>query len=117
MSSPDIRLSVMYVILRSPSPPTAHGGPAVCLFCMSLVECNREGTIGLLFAAVTLSGSMYTGFQVNHIDIAPNFAGTLYGITNAAATIPGWVAPMTVGKLTNNQVSILCPCWKVQFMA
>ncbi|RXG50905.1 Sialin [Armadillidium vulgare] len=25
-------------------------------------------------------------------DIAPNFAGTLYGITNALASIPSWVA-------------------------
>ncbi|KAG7171475.1 inorganic phosphate cotransporter-like 7 [Homarus americanus] len=53
--------------------------------------------------AVTLQGGIYTGFMVNHVDIAPNFAGTLFGITNAAATIPGWVAPMTVGALTNNQ--------------
>lgn len=42
--------------------------------------------------------------MVNHIDIAPNFAGTLFGITNALSTIPSWVAPMTVGALTNGRV-------------
>ncbi|XP_045621708.2 sialin isoform X1 [Procambarus clarkii] len=80
-----------------------HVGPAVCLLSLSLVECNRPATIALLFTAVSLQGGIYTGFMVNHVDIAPNFAGTLFGITNAAATIPGWLAPMTVGALTNNQ--------------
>lgn len=83
---------------------TAQAGPAVCLMCMVLVECNRLGTISLLFTAITLQGGICTGFMVNHIDIAPNFAGTLYGITNAVATIPAWVAPLMVGALTNNQV-------------
>nr|XP_027225767.1 putative inorganic phosphate cotransporter [Penaeus vannamei] len=64
---------------------------------LAFVECNRGATIAILFVAVTLQGGIYTGFMVNHVDIAPNFAGTLFGITNAAATIPGWVAPMTVG--------------------
>ncbi|XP_069956844.1 sialin-like [Cherax quadricarinatus] len=81
----------------------ANVGPAVCLLCLSLVECDRGATIALLFTAVTLQGGIYTGFMVNHVDIAPNFAGTLFGITNAAATIPAFIAPMTVGALTNNR--------------
>ncbi|XP_042217481.1 putative inorganic phosphate cotransporter isoform X1 [Homarus americanus] len=89
--------------VRKTANTIAHVGPAICLLCLSLVECNRGATIALLFTAVTLQGGIYTGFMVNHVDIAPNFAGTLFGITNAAATIPGWVAPMTVGALTNNQ--------------
>ncbi len=31
-------------------------------------------------------------------------AGTLMGITNGAATIPGFIGPQVVGILTNNQV-------------
>ncbi|KAK7066596.1 hypothetical protein SK128_005107 [Halocaridina rubra] len=81
----------------------AHCGPAICLITLTTFTCNREATIALLFVAVGLQGGIYTGFMVNHVDIAPNFAGTLFGITNAGATIPGWVAPMTVGALTNNQ--------------
>ena len=33
------------------------------------------------------------GFNINHIDIAPRFAGVLMGITNTIATIPGFVGP------------------------
>lgn len=54
-----------------------------------------------------VQGGIYSGYVVNHIDIAPNYAGTLYGITNAIATIPGWLAPMTVGALTNGNVSTI----------
>lgn len=34
---------------------------------------------------------------MNHIDIAPNFAGTLMGLTNAAANIMSIIAPLLVG--------------------
>lgn len=91
------------VTVRKLANTIAHVGPAVCLLSLAFVECNRGATIAILFVAVTLQGGIYTGFMVNHVDIAPNFAGTLFGITNAAATIPGWVAPMTVGALTNGQ--------------
>lgn len=80
-----------------------HIGPAVCLLCLSLVECDRGATIALFFIAISLQGGIYTGFMVNHVDIAPNFAGTLFGITNGAATIPSFIAPVTVGALTNNK--------------
>ena len=79
-------------------------GPAIFVACLTFVECDRENTILLLFIAVTLQGGVYSGFMVNHVDIAPNYAGTLFGITNAFATFPGWIAPMTVGYLTNGQV-------------
>ena len=34
------------------------------------------------------------GAGINHIDIAPRFAGILMGITNTAGTIPGIIAPI-----------------------
>lgn len=34
--------------------------------------------------------------------------GTLVGITNALATIPGFVGPYVVGAITNNNVRFLC---------
>lgn len=40
--------------------------------------------------------------QANHIDIAPNFAGILMGITNAAANVCSIVAPLFVGFIINN---------------
>ena len=37
------------------------------------------------------------GFAVNHMDIAPNHAGKLMGITNAFATIPGIIGVTVSG--------------------
>lgn len=59
----------------------------------------------LMTLAVTSVGGMFSGFLSNHIDIAPNFAGTLMAITNTVATIPGIVVPIFVGKLTESDVS------------
>lgn len=38
--------------------------------------------------------------MVNHVDIAPPFAGTLFGISNTCATLPGILAPYAVALLT-----------------
>ena len=46
-----------------------------------------------LTVAVGFSGLVMAGFNINHIDIAPRFAGVLMGITNTIATIPGFVGP------------------------
>jgi ACS family sodium-dependent inorganic phosphate cotransporter len=39
------------------------------------------------------------GFMVNHLDIAPRSAGTLMGITNTAATVPGIVGVYVSGLI------------------
>jgi hypothetical protein len=49
----------------------------------------------------------FCGFQfpsvfVNHGDIAPNYAGTIFGITNTGASIPGIIAPYVVASITVN---------------
>lgn len=49
---------------------------------------------------------MFSGFLSNHIDIAPNFAGTLMAITNTAATIPGIIVPIFVGRITHGNVGL-----------
>ena len=38
-------------------------------------------------------------------DIAPNFAGTLLGITNCIGSIPGFVAPRIAGQIVNSDPS------------
>ena len=58
-------------------------------------------TIGTMFVAGT-----YCGFLTNHLDIAPNYAGTLMALTNTMATVPGFIVPAFVGQLTHGNVSI-----------
>lgn len=54
---------------------------------------------------ITAIGGMFCGFLGNHIDLAPNFAGTLMALTNTAATLPGIIVPVFVGQITHGNVS------------
>ncbi|XP_058452669.1 putative inorganic phosphate cotransporter isoform X3 [Malaya genurostris] len=63
---------------------------------------GTELAIGLLTAAVGINSATYLGFQVNHIDLAPNHAGTMMGITNCAANIMSIIAPLIVGQVLSD---------------
>lgn len=53
------------------------------------------------------AGTLYAGFQVNILDIAPRNASVVMGITNATANTAGFLSPMLVGFITNNKVRFL----------
>jgi ACS family sodium-dependent inorganic phosphate cotransporter len=66
------------------------GGPALMLLLVP--------TVGNALAAVLLmaAGNLFLafsagGFAVNHLDVAPRYAGVLMGLSNTAGTIPGIV--------------------------
>jgi ACS family sodium-dependent inorganic phosphate cotransporter len=77
-----------------------------CLLGVSYVS-DKNVAVALMTIGVTCIGGMYCGFLANHIDLAPNFAGTLIAITNTVATIPGFVVPIFVGNLTHGNVRII----------
>lgn len=56
---------------------------------------------------VGFSGLNAIGYAVNHLDIAPPFAGVLMGLTNTFASTPGFISPQITGFVTSNKVSIL----------
>lgn len=58
-------------------------------------------TIGVGIGAFSLSG-----FTVNHLDIAPNYASILFGISNFFGSIPGIVSPILTGFIVQTPVKI-----------
>ena len=82
----------------------SHSGPAFCLLGICYAGCDQTLTITLLTLAVTCQGALYTGFFVNPLDIAPNYSGTILGITNAFGAVPGWLAPLMAGAFTKDGV-------------
>jgi len=77
--------------------------PAILLTCTGYVTChNPYVAVAVLSLAVGFSGFQYPGVMVNHVDIAPPFAGVLFGISNTVATLSGVFAPYVVGRLTIN---------------
>ena len=68
----------------------------------------RKGeAIAFLILGVGFSGLNATGYAVNHLDLAPRYAGILMGISNTFATIPGFLSPIVTGYITKNKVIIL----------
>ncbi|XP_041361021.1 LOW QUALITY PROTEIN: uncharacterized protein LOC121377181 [Gigantopelta aegis] len=76
--------------------------PTVFIVGAGYTGCDHTLAVVLLTLAVGSAGMTMPGFNVNHLDIAPKFAGVLLGITNSLATIPGFLAPIVVGVLTNH---------------
>ncbi|XP_031631771.1 putative inorganic phosphate cotransporter isoform X3 [Contarinia nasturtii] len=80
-----------------------HWVPMCALIALGYVSSTEKDlAIFLLVIAVGINSSTYLGFQVNHIDIAPNFAGTLMGLTNAAANVMSIIAPLLVGFIVKD---------------
>jgi len=50
-------------------------GPAICLIGTGFIECSKAGAVGLIVFAVGLSGISMAGWAVNHLDLAPPYAG------------------------------------------
>lgn len=50
--------------------------PAACLIGMSYVGCNNTLAVALLCIAGSFDGISQPGYGVNHLDIAPKYAGT-----------------------------------------
>ena len=42
------------------------------------------------------------------MDISPNFAGVLMGVTNAASNMCGFLAPFLAGEIVTNEVLEVC---------
>ncbi|XP_067658855.1 sialin-like [Haliotis asinina] len=95
---------------------TAFLSVAIFLVATGFVKCeNRMVAVVLLCAAVGCLGISKAGYMVNHVDIAPNYSGLLFGFTNTMATIPGMIAPLVAGALTPNKTAeewrlVLCIC-------
>uniref|UniRef100_A0A1I8IM27 Sialin n=1 Tax=Macrostomum lignano TaxID=282301 RepID=A0A1I8IM27_9PLAT len=77
-------------------------GGAAGIALVGHLGCRRGPAIAVLTAAVGLSGFIVSGFGPNQLDLAPRFAGTLHGLSNTLATVPGMVAPVIVGGFTNH---------------
>lgn len=79
-------------------------GPSLSFLGAIWAGCDRFTVMMMLTGLGSLYGAVYAGNQMNHIALAPRYAGTLYGITNAAANACGFLAPYVIGKMVNGHV-------------
>ncbi|XP_050326861.1 putative inorganic phosphate cotransporter [Bactrocera neohumeralis] len=77
--------------------------PAAAAIALGFVDANSADlAVILLTVAVGTNSATFLGGFVNHIDLSPNFAGTLMGITNCAANGMSIIAPLVVGVIVTD---------------
>lgn len=74
-------------------------------FFVVLAHTTTElGAILALTLGVGFSGFAISGYNVNHLDIAPRYASILMGISNGIGTTAGILCPIAIDSLTKDQV-------------
>lgn len=81
-------------------------GPAVALIVMTYAGCDALTAMVMLIVALTFNGAACQTSLQNHQDLAPNFAGSLYGIMNTFGSFPGFIIPSVIGALTSERVRL-----------
>ncbi|XP_057320427.1 putative inorganic phosphate cotransporter [Microplitis mediator] len=95
-------------LARKISNSVGHWGPGLALLGLAFVpEGHTTLSVAILIFAVGLNVGTLCGFQINHIDLSPNFAGVLMSITNCLASVVAILAPIIVGLIVTNESDIL----------
>lgn len=85
-----------------------HWVPAASMLGLGYVTKDQSTlAVVLLTISVALNSATYVGFLINHMDVSPNFAGTLMGLTNGLSNIMSLLAPIFVGYIVTDAVSYL----------
>ncbi|XP_066155290.1 sialin-like [Euwallacea fornicatus] len=78
----------------------SHIVPGLLLVGQTFVGCQATWVISLIALSLASNGASTITNLSNAQDLAPNFAGSLYGIVNCLGSTTGFLSPMLVGYLT-----------------
>ncbi|XP_031831623.1 putative inorganic phosphate cotransporter [Nomia melanderi] len=82
--------------------------PAIALIGLGYIDKDHpEIAVAVLVIAVASNIAVYCGHNVNHMDLSPNFAGTLMGITNTGANICSLLAPLVASVVVTDSGNVL----------
>ncbi|KAK9504529.1 hypothetical protein O3M35_010845 [Rhynocoris fuscipes] len=92
----------------------SQGGSAIALITLGYIGYDAVAAMVTLTIAVTVSAFLFSGFNINHLDLSPNFVGVLMGIANGLENVSTIIAPLTVGLFVQNPDSL--EEWRSVFM-
>ncbi|XP_023217902.1 sialin-like [Centruroides sculpturatus] len=72
-------------------------GPAFCLIAVPIMGCDSSSVVVLLVLSMGLYGMVGGGDIPVFVDIAPEFAGTIFGLANGLAGATGFLTPLVAG--------------------
>ncbi|HIF15199.1 MAG TPA: hypothetical protein EYQ86_07755 [Bacteroidetes bacterium] len=79
-------------------------GPAFGLIGLAYTGCNAVWSIVWLCLAYTLGGALLSGININQLELTPNYAGTLKGITSSMSNVCGLATPSVIAAILNDKV-------------
>ncbi|KAJ8923276.1 hypothetical protein NQ315_001833 [Exocentrus adspersus] len=89
--------------------------PAVSLGLVGFIPKDRpQLSVALLIINGGVTAGGLCGFQVNHIDLSPNHAGTLMGLTNGLTSVFSIISPLIVQYIVTDQTNQLM--WRTVFL-
>uniref|UniRef100_A0A7G3AT52 Sialin n=1 Tax=Lutzomyia longipalpis TaxID=7200 RepID=A0A7G3AT52_LUTLO len=75
-----------------------------CLFVLlAAFLSNSVGIILSLTLSVGLGAFANIGYMINPLDLAPNHASVIFGISNTVANIPGIISPLLAGAIVTDK--------------
>jgi MFS family permease len=88
--------------------------PAITLVALAFVDSSQKDlALALLVITVGFNAAVYSGFNVNHIDLSPNHAGPLMGITNSLSNVVSILAPLAIKVIPYEQTDPIL--WRYVF--
>lgn len=87
--------------------------PSLGLIGVAWAGCSGTWVMIMLAGAGAFQGAVFAGNQMNHIALSPRFAGTMYGITNAAGNTCGFIAPYIIGRIILGNETV--DSWRLVF--
>lgn len=80
--------------------------PGLLLYSVLFAGCNAVFAVTVIMLSLGFNGaSTITNLQ-NCQDLAPNFAGTIYGLINFVGTATGFITPPITAYITRDRVNI-----------
>jgi len=84
---------------------TACVPPAIFFALVPYARCDTTLSAIFFIAAISLNGFCFSGLYSTHVDMAPDHAGTLMGITNSVGNVPGFLTEIVAEQFNKQGVS------------
>jgi len=95
-----VRRGFSVTIVRKSMQVVGSAVPAAALIFLAGTS-DADTAVALLVLALGLGAFSFAGFASNHLDISPQHAGAIFGISNTAGTIPGIIGVALTGILVD----------------
>lgn len=81
----------------------SHVIPGIFLIVLALLGKNQTTCVIIITLSLGFNGAATITNLMNSQDLAPNYAGTIYGIINFVGTTPGFFSPIVVAFITGGE--------------